>query len=77
MDVGNHLMEDTTMIIRSITPNLQGYNYRCNYCNKEWKEVLPEEQKLAPTKVLQPIECDIFVAPHAGLAKCDIELIEE
>ena len=52
------------------------YNYKCNYCSREWEEVLPEEQKLAPTKVMQPEECDIFVAPHAGLAKCDVELVE-
>jgi hypothetical protein len=26
---------------------------------------------------MQPEECDIFVAPHAGLAKCDVELIKE
>ncbi len=51
------------------------YNYKCNYCSREWEEVLPEEQKLAPTKVMQPEECDIFVAPHAGLAKCDVELV--
>ncbi len=51
------------------------YNYKCNYCSSEWEEVLPEEQKLTPTKVMQPEECDIFVAPHAGLAKCDVELV--
>ncbi len=53
------------------------YNYRCNYCSREWEEVLEEKDKLAPTKVMQPIECDIFIAPHAGMAKCDIELVEE
>ena len=52
------------------------YNYKCNYCSSEWEEVLPEEQKLAPTKVMQPEECDIFIAPHSGLAKCDVELVE-
>ena len=51
------------------------YNYKCNYCSSEWEEVLPEEQKLAPTKVMQPEECDIFIAPHSGLAKCDVELV--
>ena len=51
------------------------YNYKCNYCSREWEEVLPEEQKLAPTKVMQPEECDIFIAPHSGLAKCDVELV--
>ncbi len=35
------------------------YNYRCNYCSREWEEVLEEKDKLAPTKVMQPIECDI------------------
>ena len=53
------------------------YNYRCNYCNKEWEEeVLIEEHKLHPTQVLQPVECDIFVAPHAGVAKCDVVLLQ-
>jgi len=26
---------------------------------------------------MQPEECDIFIAPHAGIAKCDVELVEE
>ena len=51
------------------------YKYKCNYCSSEWEKVLPEEQKLTPTKVMQPEECDIFVAPHAGIAKCDVELV--
>ena len=53
------------------------YNYKCNYCSREWQEVVDEADKYKPTRVMQPEECDIFVAPHAGLAKCDVELIEE
>jgi|TARA_Y100000310_G_scaffold47190_1_gene43817 hypothetical protein len=53
------------------------YNYRCNYCTREWQELLSEENKLDPTKVTQPEQCDIFIAPHAGVAQCDVELIED
>ena len=28
-------------------------------------------------QVVKPVECDIFIAPHAGMAKCDVELVEE
>ena len=42
------------------------YTYKCNHCSREWQELLPEEDKLGPTRMTQPEGCDVFVAPHAG-----------
>lgn len=53
------------------------YHYKCYYCRKEWEEELPEKQKLEPTAITQPLECDIFIAPHSGIAQCNVKLIEK
>ena len=50
------------------------YHYKCYYCRKEWEEELPEKQKLEPTAITQPLECDIFIAPHSGIAQCNVKL---
>ena len=53
------------------------YTYKCNHCSREWQELLPEEDKLGPTRMTQPEGCDVFVAPHAGSPDCDVELVED
>ena len=55
---------------------MQTYKYRCKRCGVEWEEKLTEEKKLDPTKGMQPEQCDVYIAPHSGVAECDVELIE-
>ena len=51
------------------------YSYRCNKCGLEFEETLPEENKLEPCNQLQPEQCDVYVAPHSGVAECDVVLV--
>ena len=51
------------------------YSYRCNKCGLEFEETLSEENKLEPCKQLQPEQCDVYVAPHFGVAECDVVLV--
>ena len=51
------------------------YEYRCKKCGLEFDEYLSEEDKLKPTNYFQPEQCDVYVAPHSGIAECDIEII--
>ena len=52
------------------------YDYKCNKCGLEFQESLLEKDKLKPTQYFQPNECDVYIAPHAGIAECDVELKE-
>ena len=52
------------------------YDYKCSKCGLEFQESLQEEDKLKPTQYFQPNECDVYIAPHAGIAECDVELKE-
>jgi predicted nucleic acid-binding Zn ribbon protein len=52
------------------------YDYKCNKCGLEFQENLSKEDKLKPTRYFQQEKCDVYVAPHAGVAECDVELKE-
>jgi predicted nucleic acid-binding Zn ribbon protein len=52
------------------------YDYKCNKCGLEFQENLSEEDKLNPTRIFQHENCDVYVAPHAGVAECKVELVE-
>ena len=52
------------------------YDYKCNKCGLEFQENLSEEHKLNPTRIFQHENCDVYVAPHAGVAECNVELKE-
>ena len=51
------------------------YSYRCKKCGLEFEEWMEEENKLDPCKMFQPEQCDVYVAPHYGVAECDVELV--
>ena len=51
------------------------YSYKCKKCGLEFEEWMEEENKLDPCKMFQPEQCDVYVAPHYGVAECDVELV--
>ncbi len=51
------------------------YSYKCKKCGLEFEEWMEEEHNLAPFNSFQAKDCDVYVAPHYGVAECDIELV--
>ena len=51
------------------------YSYKCKKCSLEFEEWIEEENKLDPCNRFQAKDCDVYVAPHYGVAECDIELV--
>ncbi len=51
------------------------YSYKCKKCGLEFEEWMEEENKLDPCNRFQALDCDVYVAPHYGVAECDIELV--
>ena len=51
------------------------YSYKCNKCRLEFEEWIEEENKLDPCNRFQEIDCDVYVAPHAGRPECDVVLV--
>ena len=51
------------------------YEYECNKCGLVFEEFLPIDRREEPLDHPQPHpECDVYIAPHAGVAECEIKM---
>ena len=51
------------------------YSYQCNKCGVRFHEELLENEKHVPTNIQPSQFCDIYIAPHYGVAECEVELV--
>ena len=51
------------------------YSYQCKKCGVKFHEELQENEKHAPTQMQPSPYCDVYIAPHHGVAECEVKLV--
>ena len=60
---------------RTAEEKLFVYSYQCKKCGVQFHEELLENEKHVPTNIQPSQFCDIYIAPHYGVAECEVELV--
>ena len=49
------------------------YLYQCKKCGLEFEEFLSKDRKEEPCNLYPHPKCDVYIAPHYGVAECEVE----
>ena len=50
------------------------YDYECKKCGLEFEEFHKMDDREEPCKLIPHPKCDVYIAPHAGVAECEIKM---
>ena len=50
------------------------YDYECKKCGLEFEEFHKIDDREEPCKLVPHPKCDVYIAPHAGVAECEIKM---